>query len=335
MYPQLHDENKLLLIDRFKQNYLPATYVPQEYLPLIIPYAGLYYEQDEDHDMLSQHFSLGPFSLWVHDIFARKDIMLCAYTPFHLWALHFMYDDSLRAEKLFKTNEFVLDERECNLFNLYAEIHRVPMPADKKILSFHINILPRALAQLVQQYPALCYLTNKKTDKTSGVINQQPYKINAVCNMLIQNILSCRYVENQAHFYLHRCCIDLFLNFAQQDAAAPNPFLLSNQTSTELFNNIFSYLVENSHIAHNITELANMFNMHGAKLSQGFRQHFSVGITPFIKMNRMMFLYNHLMQNSFKLSLLAEITGYRNIQEMINDVDGYYGCKVIVMRREM
>lgn len=334
MYPQLHDENKLLLVDRFTQDYLPATYVPQEYLHLIIPYAGLYYEQDADYDILSQHISLGPFSLWLHDIFAKKDIVLCPYAPFHLWALHFMYEDSLRAES-FETNEFILEEKECNLFNLYADMHRVPMPAGKKVLSFHINILPGALKQLVQRYPALYYLTNKKLDNISSVVNQRPYHINAVGNMLIRNIISCRYIEEQAHFYLHRCCVDLFLNFAQQDAAGPEPFMLSSLMNAELFNNIFSYLVNNPHIPHSVAELANIFNMHGARLAHGFRQHFSMGITPFIKMNRMMSLYNQLMQKSFSLSMLAEATGYRSLKAMTDEVEEYYGCSIMELRRGM
>ena len=332
MYPELYDENKLLLVDRFTQDYLPATHVPPEYLHLIIPYAGLYYEQDPDYDILSQHIPLGPFSLWLHDIFARRDIVLCPYAPFHLWALHFMYEDSLRPESLLK-DDFILDEKECNLFNLYADMHRVPMAAGKKILSFHINILPGALKQLVQQYPALYYLTNKKLDTISGVINQRPYMINAVCNMLIQHILSCRYIEQQAHHYLHRCCVDLFLNFAQQDAAGPEPFLLSSVMNTELFNSIFSYLTEHPHIPHSVAELAKMFNMHGAGLAHGFRQHFSMGITPFIKMNRMMLLYNRLMQKPFTLSMLAKATGYRNTQEMVTEVEDYYNCDIRELRR--
>ena len=334
MYPQLYDENKLLLVDRFSQDYFPVTYIPPEYLHLVIPYAGLYYEQDLDYDILSQHISLGPFSLWLHDIFAKKDIVLCPYAPFHLWALHFMYEDSLRPESL-KSNDFYLQEKECNLFNLYADMHRVPMPAGKKILSFHINILPAALKQLVQRYPTLYYLTNKKTDTISSVINKRPYHINAVCNVLIQSILSCRYIELQAHYYLHRCCVDLFLNFAQQDAACMEPFMISSIMSTELFNNLFSYLVENPHIPHSVAELANMFNIDGGGLAHGFRQHFSMGITSFIKMNRMMFIYNRLMQESFTLSMLAKATGYRSVQEMIKELEEYYDCDVRELRRSM
>jgi AraC-like DNA-binding protein len=334
MYPQLHDENKLLLVDRFTQDYLPATLVSPEYLHLVIPYAGLYYEQDADYDILSQHIPLGPFSLWLHDIFARKDIVLCPYSPFHLWALHFMYEDSLRADAFQKEN-FILDERECNLFNLHSEMYKVPMPASKKILSFHINILPGALKKMVQHYPPLYYLTNKRLDNVSSIINQRPYKINAVCNMLIQKILSCKYIEEQAHFYLYRCCLDLFLNFAQQDAAGPGPLLFSNVMNTELFNSIFSYLVEHPDTPHSIAELANMFNMHGARLAQGFRQYFSIGITPFIKMNRMMMLYNRMLQKSFTLSMLAESAGYRNTQDMVDEVEDYYECDINALRRGM
>lgn len=334
MYPQLHDENKLLLVDRFAQDYHPATYVPAEYLHLIIPYAGLYYEQDNEYDILSQHISLGPFSLWLHDIFAKKDIVLCPYAPYHLWALHFMYEDSLRPESI-KTNEFILEERECNLFNLYSDMHRVPMPAGKKVLSFHINIRPEDLKRLVQVYPPLYYLTNKQQGNVSTIINQRPYTINAVCNMLIQHILSCKYVEIQAHYFLQRCCVDLFLNFAQQDAASQEPLLFSSLINTNLFNAIFSYLIDHPHIQHSLPELANMFDMDGNKLAQGFRQHFGIGISAFIKMNRMMLIYNRLMQKSFSLSMLAEATGYRNMQQLLDEVEEYYSCDVKELRRGM
>jgi len=332
MYPQLHDENKLLLVDRFSQNYHPASYIPTEYLHLIIPYAGLYYEQDPECDVLSQHMTLGPFSLWLHDIFAKKDIVLCPYAPFHLWALHFMYEDSLRAESL-KTNEFLLEERECNLFNLYSDLHRVPMPAGKKILSFHINILPQALIQMVQRFPALYYLASKKLDNVSAVINQRPYTINAVCNMLIQSILSCRMIERPAQHYLFRCCVDLFLNFAQQDAAGHEPMLFSSVVNASLFNSLFAYLTDNAHVQHSVPELAKKFGMEGAKLAQGFRQHFSIGITPFIKMNRMMTLYDRLIQGALPLPMLAEFTGYRNVQQMITEVEEYYSCDIRELRR--
>lgn len=321
-------------MDRFTHTYLPATYVPQEYLQLIIPYAGLYYEQDKDCEILSQHISLGPFSLWLHDILAKEDIVLCPYVPFHLWALHFMYEDSLRAESL-KTNEFILNEKECNLFNLYSELHRVPMPAGKKVLSFQINILPGTLKQLVQRHPALYYLANKQPDKVSNIINQRPYSINPVCNVLVQHILSCRFIEQQAYYYLHRCCVDLFLNFAQQDAACPAPILLPGMTNTNLFHNIFSYLVEHADIPYSVAELANMFNMDGTGLARGFRQHFSIGITPFIKMNRMMMLYNRMMQKAFTLSMVAEATGYRSTQDMLQEVEEYYNCDIRELRRSM
>jgi transcriptional regulator GlxA family with amidase domain len=102
-----------------------------------------------------------------------------------------------------------------------------------------------------------------------------------------------------------------------------------------LFNSIFCYLTAHPHIPHSVAELANMFNMHGARLAHGFRQHFNMGIIPFIKMNRMMLIYNRLMQKSFTLSMLAEATGYRNVLEMVNEVEEYYDCDVRALRRGM
>ncbi|MBW8688185.1 helix-turn-helix domain-containing protein [Chitinophaga rhizophila] len=333
MYPTLSEENKLLLIDRLEQSYLPATYIPSEYLPLIIPYAGLYFEQDNDYNMLSQHIPLGPFSLWLHDVFARKDIVLCPYAPFHLWALHFMYEDTLRAVT-FKTNGFTLEEKECNLFNLYADMHRVPMFAGQKILSFHINILPSAFMQLAQRYPGLNSLSNKTIHKHSSIINEKPYRINAVCNMLIRNIISCRYIESQARHFMERCCLDLFLNFAMQDAMA-DEIRIPNEAQSMLYHEIFQYLVDHPHMANNADQVAKMFDMPGVKLAQIFRQQFSVGIHAFLHMLKMMLAYNSLMQQSVSLRDIAQLTGYKTTEELIREVEKYYNCNIAALRRSM
>ncbi|SDF02073.1 helix-turn-helix domain-containing protein [Chitinophaga filiformis] len=333
MYPTLFEENKLLLIDRLDQAYFPAANIPSEYLPLIIPFAGLYYEQDDDYNVLTQHIQLGPFSLWLHDVFASKDIVLRPYTPFHIWALHFMYEDTLRAE-LVKTNTFTLEERQCNLFNLYSHMPRVPMQGGKKILSFHINILPSDLMVLVQQYPGLFYLANKRVQRKSSVINEKPYRINAVCNMLIQSVLSCRYIEAPAVYFLQRCCLDLFLNFSQQDAIS-DEIRPPTEAQTALFNQIFTYLTEHPHINHTVQEVAKMFDMPGVKLAQGFRAHFSVGITPFLHMLKMMMIYHTLMQKACTLRDLALIGGYTRIEDMVRDVEKHYGCNLAALRRSM
>ncbi|WP_343670023.1 hypothetical protein [Chitinophaga sp.] len=333
MYPVLHDENKLLLIDRFITEYIHAGYVPTEYLQLVIPAGGLYFESDNDFDMLSQHMQLGYFSVWLHDIFAKKDIVLCPYSPYHLWALHFMYEDSLRAETI-SIPDFLLEERQCNLFNLYSEMHRVPMKAGQKVLSFHINIMPANIPKLVQQYPGLYNLANKRLQKISGVINNRPYRINAVCNYLVQHILSCKYIEEMAQYYLHRCCVDLFLNFALQDATPPPSIQLYTPIQTVMLHQVFNYVTTNPQMQHSVAELANMFNMPGAQLAQGFRHHFCIGITPFINMVRMMHIYDSIMQKSLTLGMIAATTGYRNTTDMLKEVDAYYECNVMLLRRE-
>jgi len=333
MYPAVFEENKLLLVDRVEQAYFPATYIPTEYLPLIIPYAGLYYEQDNDYTTLSQHMQLGPFSLWLHDIFAHKDIVLCPYAPFHLWALHFMYEGSLRTES-FTHQAFKLEEKECNLFNLYSSLHRVPMDGGNKILSFHINIQPAALMQLVQQHPGLYYLANKRVQRVSGVINERPYRINAVCDMLVKQIIGCRFLESQALHFLERCCLDIFLNFAQQDAIA-DEISPPDEAHTALFHRIFTYLMEHPHIPHSTSEIGRVFNISGIKLAQGFRQHFSIGIASFLHMQRMMLAYNCLIQQPSSIKEIADITGHTSADDLIRDVEKYYSCNIAALRRSM
>jgi AraC-like DNA-binding protein len=244
-----------------------------------------------------------------------------------------MYEDTLRAVSS-KTDVFTLKERQCNLFNLYSHMPRVPMPGGKKVLSFHINILPSDLMLLVQHYPGLYYLANKRVQRTSSVINEQPYRINAVCNMLIQSVLSCRYIEMPATYFLQRCCLDLFLNFAQQDAIS-DEIIPATEEQTALFNQIFIYLTEHPHINHNVQALAKMFNIPGAKLAQEFRAHFSIGLTPFLHMQKMMMIFHTFMQKACTLREMAHLAGYPCIEEMVKDFEKYYGCNLAALRRTM
>jgi AraC-like DNA-binding protein len=333
MYPTLKASNhKLLLVDRLSPQYLTATAVAPEYLRLIIPHAGLYWEQDADFEMLSQHMSLGPFSLWLHDIYTTKDIVLCPYTPFHLWALHFMYEATLRTDG-FLTMPFTLEERQCNLFNLYEKMYHVPMNAGKKVLSFHINILPADLPALVHRYPALSSLMNKRLEKVSGAINQFPYRINQVCNYLVQHILSCKYVGEPAKVFLHRCCVDLFLNFAQQDASATDPLMHAGLLQEELYHRILAYLIEHPNHPHTPDSVAAVFDLPPVRLAQGFRQHFSIGIQAFIKMLRMMFIFHLLLQRNTSLQQAAAESGFKSVHVMLGELRQYYDHDMISLMR--
>jgi transcriptional regulator GlxA family with amidase domain len=152
--------------------------------------------------------------------------------------------------------------------------------------------------------------------------------------MLIKSILSCRYIEAQAHHFLYRCCLDLFLNFAHQDATA-DEHIISSDVHTALFNQIFSYVQDHPDMPDCLEKLSNRINMTGAKLAQGFRQYFSIGLKPFLHMVRMMLAYNHLMTASSSLAIVAAATGYRHPDQMIRDLEHYYDCNILALRKSM
>ena len=333
MHSTLFKANKLLLIEKRQQHYLTPRQLPLEYRKLIIPAASKYFREDDESEILSQHINAGAFSLWVHDIFAKENIILLPYTPLHILALHYMYEDSLQAH-VKKPGDFTLAEKECNLFNLPPGAHRVPMVCGKKILSVHINIQPHQLPKLISKFPTLAFLAGSEQRHEAGTINQQPYHINAICDYLIQKILSCRHMGAHALHFLERCCADLFLNFAEQQSSYHQPFLFTNVLHMDTYLQLVRYLIDHPHKNHSNADLAFMFELPENELSLGFRQHFSISIEAFSHMVKLMMTYNLLQKKYVTIEQVANAAGFPDIDEMISEVEEYYGCDVRGLRRE-
>jgi AraC-like DNA-binding protein len=332
--PLSNTPEKLFYIEREKPGYIPVAAIPEEYLASILPYAGVYFDRDEHCDMLSQHIQVGPFSFWIQETYANADLILCPFTPRPTWALHFMYETSLNVE-LYKGISFSLEEKECNLFNLVSDLHKVPMEDGQKLTSCHINILPEALRELAVKYPALRRLAGKKPADITGPINKHPYFINSVCDFLIEKILTCRHIELPAHHFLYRCCLDLFTNFAYQDAHAARRYYDSDVMHVTSFHQLFDYLVIHPHINHTHEELSEMFDLDPITLRNGFLKDFGMPVKAFIKMTKMIMIFELLTEKATSLPEIAAAAGFKSWQKLDVAFTNYYGCSMEELRRAM
>jgi len=322
---------KLLLIEKKHQQYKPPGYIPEEFKRLLLPQAEISFRQDNDCAILTQTINAGPFTLWMHDIFTREDIVLLPWTPRHVLIINYMFEDSLRAESR-QSDTFPLEERECNLLNLHAGIHKVPMSGDKKILSVHINIDPALMPSLMQKYPVLAALNTSFLSAISGPVNKGPHHINLFSDFLIQKLISCRYTGTRAHYFIQRCCTDLMLTFAQQETDVDHPILFTNVLHMDTFHQLFNYLIDNAGKIYSVSELAYSFYLSPDQLSHGFRQHFSITVEDCMYMLRMMTAYNLLHKKYLSLSDVAYTSGFTSVSEMIMHLERYYNCKIDEMR---
>lgn len=322
MHSTVFNVNKNLPIEQINCQYTAEAAIPIEYHDLLIPYAGAQFRQDEASDILSQHLSLAPYSVWLHDVLAKDNLLLRSYTPIPLFTLHFLFEDSLPLPSAGIT----LEERECNCFYLNPGIlHRIPMSSDKKIFSFHINIRPLDLAALIKQYPSLGCLMEGIHPNVTTRINAHPYHISAVCDHLIRKIMTCQYTGNNAAVFLRRCVTDILLNFTSQHADSQQPFLFSSMENADILNNIFGFIADHPHKIHSVPELAYMYNIPQQDLEHGFRQHFAISISDYMHMQKMMTIWHLVQANTFSLSEVGNVTGYRDAAQIITDLKAYYG----------
>jgi hypothetical protein len=327
MLSSLHKVNKLLFLERIRHAYMDPGDLNTELHNLLLPGAGIYFRHDAECDILSQHITLPFFSLWINDIFSKKDILLRPFSPIPIHTLHFMFEDSLQIQ-LRQEAGYLLEERECNLFNLFPGLHKIPMPHNKKILSLHINIDPSAIPSLVKKFPVLQLLQDAQTSTISGPVNIYPYQINSTCDFLIKQILSCNYTGLRAERFFYRCCLDLLLNIAEQQAASDQRILFTTIIHGAAYQQLFKYLEYHPHKRHSIVELAYIFEIPADQLEYGFRQLFSISVADFVLMTKMLFVYNRLQSKVFPCSLIAEVTGYETELEMIQLVESYFDIKL-------
>jgi len=323
---------KIFLIERRNASYDEVTTIPEEYLQLILPYAGVYYESDESCDIISQHKQLGPFSFWLQEVFAHTDMVLCPFTPYHIWALHFMFDTSLQVE-LYQDTSFTLQEKECNLFSLESDLHKVPMVAGQRMLSCHINIVPEEFKELALLHPKLSRLASLQSYGVSSPLNQSPYHINPICSLLLESMISCRHINTPAEVFLSRCCLNLFYNFAQQDLNIP--LELSDILNRDQLKELFKFLVQRPYKEFSIPELAWMFDLSVKDLKDGFLRVYSMPINHFIRMIKMMMVFELLTEKATPLSTIAIAAGYNTWQDLNRIFKLYYGCELEELRRAM
>lgn len=324
MGTSLSGNDKLLSFERPNPSYISPADIPEEYESLIIPAAGAYFREDADVEILSQTINFGPFSLWVHDIWAKQDIVLCPYIPSHIWSLHGLYEDSLHLENP-DVPSYMLEEKEFNLFNLPAGIHRIPMAAGRKTLSIHINVERDVLQSMLEEFPGLEPLT-KLDRKDAGALNAYPYNSNPICDFLMEKLLSCKYPVKRAYPYIFRICIDLLRNIATQESATHQPLMVDSVLNTDNIHQLFNYIREYPFKKHTITQLGYMFNSTGKKLGFEFKQHFAVSVHDFMHMSRMMLIYETMQSQTSPMEEIAKLTEFPNVMNMMMQVADYYAC---------
>jgi AraC-like DNA-binding protein len=323
----------LFFVERENASYDPVATLPEEYMPLVLPYAGLYFERYAEADIVSQHKQLGKyFSFWVQEVFTHTDIILCPFTPCNVWVLHFMFEASLQV-MLNDDQSIALQDRETNLFNVESDFHRVEMVAGQRMLSCHLNIKPSDLRELAKQYPVLKRLADKQSNGVTGPLNEYPYHLNEVCNFILKRMLSCRHIERPANLFLYRCALELFFNFAQQDQQLP--LMLPDVLYVNELTEVFTFILEHPHLTMPIPTLAKAFGLTNKELRDGFLRHYSMRIDAFIRMVKMQLVFDLLTEKSTPLPVIANAAGFEDWYVLDKAFKRYYGCEMEVLRRAM
>lgn len=322
---------KILKIETDDCNFTPVENVPEEFQHLLIPAAKVFYTHDYDFDMVCQCIRLGLFSLWTHEIFAMEALTLLPVTCREIVTLHFMAHGGTKAE-IAQNGSYPLNGKEVNLFKLNALFNEAPMKRGDEIFSFHINVLPADLPKLGEKHPELAQLAKKELMVGSGSLQARPYKINLVCNYLIKEITDCRYIEMAAEKFLYRCCLDLFINFANQDKIAHLPNIYYSDEMEYTLKETVEYMMEFVEEPFNLAKIAYHFDVRAQELRAAFENTYQITMEEFDRQRKMIHAFQMAVGTKSSPEEISEAICITDVNEFINMFESYFDCSFITVR---
>lgn len=318
-----------LWVERLHDVPTPAAEIPTKYLKKTMSHARLYYYSDDNCDIISQQVRLFGLTVWIHDVIAKKDIDLSPVTPRHILVAHIMLQDTVMAVLQSETI-FELREEQGNLFSLLAEAQIAPMKAGQQFRSFHVNIFPEDLPDLVLHYPALAHLSSRSIPVESGALNFNPFQLNPVCELLRMEIEKCIYIGEQADYFLTRTAADLISNFVMQDlhSGCPEPGLPVDEAIVKCFTTIYRHYNR----PFSIHKLALDLKISRIDLQTYFKAMYGMSIMECLHMIRMMRAYHAIMCTWSSLGDIAEHTGFSGAEELSAAFEEYYNVDPVLLR---
>jgi AraC-like DNA-binding protein len=323
---------KILKIETEDCNFTPVEKVPEEYQHLLMPAAKVFYTHDYDFDMVCQCIRLGFFSLWTHEIFAMEALRLLPVTCKEIVVLHFMAHGGTKAE-IAQNGSYPLNGKEVNLFKLNALFNEAPMKRGDEIFSFHINVLPEDLPKLGIKHPELAQLAKKELMKGSGPLQAKPYKINLVCNYLIKEITECRYIEMQAEKLMYRCCLDLFINFANQDKIAHLPNIYYSDEMEDTLVETVEYIMDHVEEPFNLAKIAYHFDVRAQELRAAFENTYQITMEEFDLQRKMIHAFHMTVATKSSPEEIGEAICVPDTDQFIKMFESYFDCSFITVRR--
>ncbi|MEC5146412.1 hypothetical protein [Chitinophaga sp. 212800010-3] len=323
----------VLRIESDDTNFTPNENIPVEFHHLFIAAAGAFFTQDDHATILCQTLKLNEFSLWTHEIFALDPIMLISKPCRDIFALHFMASSSIRAETKKKNKgPFMMNGREVNLFKLKGITHKTPLYDIEHLFSFHINITPEGLAKLAEKHPELQILAGKKIEPGSGPVNAQPYKMNPICQDIINRICQCKHVEQAGIVYLNRCCLNLYINFANQDKQGVQPMRVYSKEIETALPAALEYLSTNLSETYSLAKMAYLLDVNAQALEAAFESTYFITPETYRWYCKMEFAFLSAVTSNTPPEDIAQQIGMSDLNEFIGAFNDYYNYSFFSLR---
>lgn len=302
------------------------------YLPLLNPEAQAWYSTDADCDIISQEIGAKHFSIYYHEIFSREDLFLRPCSRQQVCSLHVIQQTG-PCQQLSGKGEMLFPHKEPQPDQLKSNDEDGFMEKDTYRLSFYINILPSSLITLAKIHPALEPLARKATEWITDGTAPQAFRVNKLTGYLVRNIMDCRYTGPHAGYYLHRACIDLFLNFAAQEKwPGSGKHIRLTHAERASLHGILEQAQHDNILLLNLNALMLKYRLSRYKLSNGFLEEFGISLKDRHTLLNMYRAYELLLYSGKSFIRIAMEAGYSDSQQFLSDFSAWFGCDPFLLK---
>lgn len=315
-----------LYIDRYKYTPSSILHLPKDKIKGLIPFAKVYYDNDETCEIITQEISLGLLSIFIHRFIPKTKMLLVPFSASHILALHHMLGKQLSVQTYSGATEELVPGF-VELFNIESRYNMVMVEEGMEFDSIHVNIDIEKVPLLVNRHAQLGLLQQDKVLKAAPrtKINDAAYEMNEISLFCLRNVLYCDYIGQTAKFYLYSQALVMLVSFVNRYRYKEELKQMPDQEDEGIIRACFDYVRVTACEKLSLWKLAERFNIPGDKLQAGFEAIYGLKIREYQLMLRMNLAFKSLCKG-YHLNLVARDTGYSSVERFQKVFTYYFGC---------
>jgi|GEM_PF-6179829 len=294
--------------------------LPAEYCALQLPSAEVLRTTGNFGTVISQQVKGNDYSIWKHDFFISKTVLLYPYVPEGVYTINYMLKGNIPCELV----DFGKVELQENTYNLYyvPPVKQYAWLEAGHFSCMHIDLSPVYLQELATEFKPLREFLDSAIKGNAKVVRATNYSIDGNIRMILKDIIGFKGIGAPRNMYMRSRIYDLLVVFSRDLLREDHPVFRVDHVMLE---EIRTFIAENYHLPITNDDLCRRFGISESALSRKFKALFSITVHKYLTQQRMEACVRLLDQHE-PVHKIAIAVGYSDTFSFTKAFTAFYNC---------